>query len=136
MTLLRKIDEKTIHKIMYIGKQKLHEMLEWYQKASIFILPSLSEAFPITNLEALSCGTPVIASNVGGIPEAVQDRKNGILVPPSNVVKLAENIQYLLDNEDIRKKFGKEGRKWIVKNFSSEILMKALLQIYNEITLQ
>lgn len=132
LTLIREINEKTIHKVMYMGAQKPNKIIEWYQKASIFVLPSLSESFGIVNLEALSCKTPVIASNVGGIPEVVRDHKNGILVPPGNVAKLAQGIQYLLDNDEIRKKFGEEGRKLVVKDFSSEILMKRLLQIYKE----
>lgn len=133
LSLIKKINEKNFHKVMYVGPQKRTEIITWYQKASIAVLPSLYESFPIVNLEALSCETPVIASNVGGISEAVLNYKNGILVSPGNIYELAQSIQYLLDNEKIRKKFGEEGRKWMVKNFSLEILMERLLQIYDEL---
>jgi glycosyltransferase involved in cell wall biosynthesis len=135
MSLITKVNEKKIHKVVYLGKQKQTETIKWYQKASIFVLPSLSEAFPLVNLEALACETPVVASNVGGISEAVLNYKNGILVSPGNTHELAKGIQYLLDNGKIRRKFGEEGRRWIVEKFSLEILIKKLLQIYNEIIL-
>lgn len=130
LTLAKKVNAKTIHEVRYIGVQEPEEIVTWYQKASVFVCPSFSEPFGIVNLEALSCETPVVASNVGGIPEVVRNHENGILVPPNDAVKLAEGIQYLLDNAEIRKKFGEKGRRWVVKNFSSEIVIKKLLQIY------
>ncbi|NWF86633.1 glycosyltransferase family 4 protein [Candidatus Bathyarchaeota archaeon] len=133
MSLIAKVNEKTIHKVVYLGKQRQTETIKWYQKASIFVLPSLSESFPLVNLEALACETPIVASNVGGIPEAVLNYKNGILISPGNVYELTQGIQYLLDNAKVRKRFGEEGRKLIMKSFSSEILMKRLLRIYNEV---
>lgn len=89
-----------------IGPPDPTEVVKWYQKASIFILPSFVEGFPVTVLEALACETPVIATPVGGIPEAIQNDKNGILIPQNNPVKLAEAIQLLLGNKDLRKQFG------------------------------
>jgi glycosyltransferase involved in cell wall biosynthesis len=132
MMLIDKVNKKSIHKVIYLGAQEPKEIVKWYQKASVFVLPSLSESFGIVNLEALSCETPVVASNTGGIPEIVHNHKNGILVPPCSSVELARGIQYLLDNQEVRKKFGKEGRRWVVENFSSEITVKKLLQIYKE----
>jgi glycosyltransferase involved in cell wall biosynthesis len=115
-----------------LGACKPEEVIEWYQKASVFVCPSLSESFPIVNLEALSCATPVVATNVGATPEVVRNYKNGILVPPNDVAKLAEGIQYLLDNEEIRQKFGQEGRKWVVENFSIDAVAERLRQIYQK----
>lgn len=134
--ILKLIDtenKKGIHKITYLGAQDQKNIIEWYQKASVFVLPSLMEAGGIVNLEALSCETPVVATNVGGVPEFVRHGENGLLVPPNNPERLAEAIQYLLDHEDIRIKFGREGRKWVEKHFSSETVMKRLCRIYEEI---
>ena len=133
LKLIEKENKKGKHKITYAGSVKKEELIKWYRKASIFVCPSLFEPFGIVNLEALSCETPVIASNVGGIPDVVHKGMNGILIPPNDAVKLAEAIQYLLDNEDIRKKLGKEGRIWIEKNFSNEVIIKKLFQIYKEL---
>lgn len=125
-------NKKGEHKITYLGAQEQTNIIKWYQKASVFVLPSFGEAFAVVNLEALACGTPVIATNIGGIPEVIQHGKNGILIPPNNAIKLAEAIQYLLDNEDVRARFGREGRKFVVENFSYSVIGKKLCRIYKE----
>jgi len=133
--MLRRIDNENkrgIHKITYLGAQEPTNIIKWYQKASIFVLPSFKEAFAVVNLEALACETPVIATNIGGIPEVIQHGKNGILIPPNNAIKLAEAIQYLLDNKDVRARFGREGRKFVVENFSCSVIAKKLSRIYEE----
>jgi glycosyltransferase involved in cell wall biosynthesis len=133
--MLKRIDrenKKGPHKITYLGAQDQQIIKKWYQRAAIFVLPSFREAFPVVNLEALACETPVIATNVGGIPDVIRDKENGIIVPQNNAHRLAEAIQCLLDNEDVRIKFGREGRKLIMKHFSSEIIGKKLCQIYRE----
>lgn len=133
LELISVINERGTHKVFYLGVLKTEDVIKWYQRSSIFVCPSLSELFGIVNLEALSCATPVVATNVGGISEVVRDHQNGILVTPNDPIKLAEGIQYLLDNESIRKKFGQEGRKWVVENFSSEVIAERLCQIYEQI---
>jgi len=130
LAFIEKVNNKSIHKVTYMGALDKEKLLEWYQKASIFICPSTSESFPMVNLEALSCGTPVVASNVGAISEVVRNHENGILVPPNDVAKLAEAIPYLLDNEEIIQQFGDKGRKWIVENFSTDVIVEKLYQIY------
>jgi len=129
----RTVAAKTGHSITFIGVQTQEELIRWYQKASILVLPSLSEPFGIVGLEALSCETPVVASSVGGIPEFVQNEKNGMLVPPGDPIKMAEGIQYLLDNERIRVSLGEEGRRSVMAKFSSEKMTKKLLHLYEEI---
>jgi glycosyltransferase involved in cell wall biosynthesis len=131
--LVEKVNQRNIHHVDYLGVQDTNSLVKWYQKAAIFVCPSLSEPFGIVNLEALSCGTPVIASNVGGIPEAVQDNRNSILVKPNNPTNLADAIQFLLDNEKVRKEFGENGRKWVVEHFSQEALAEKVLETYTEL---
>jgi glycosyltransferase involved in cell wall biosynthesis len=132
-TSIKKINQEGKHKITYLGALDQADIIEWYQKASIFVLPSFWEGFPVTVLEALSCETPVVATPVGGIPEIVQNHENGILVPPGNPLKLAEAVQYLLDNKDIRIKMGRHGRESITKNFSIDVIAKRLREIYQKV---
>ena len=122
------------HRITYLGRVDQANLIKWYQKASIFVLPSLFEPFGIVILEALACETPVVATYAGGIPEVVKNSENGILVPVNNPVKLAGAIQYLLDNESLRIKFGQYGRRWVMKNFSIEMIAKKLNRVYRMIT--
>jgi glycosyltransferase involved in cell wall biosynthesis len=132
-SLVESINKKTAHNVVYLGVRKKEELIKWYQKATIFVCPSLSEPFGIVNLEALSCKTPVIASKVGGIPEVIQNNRNGLLVQPGDPKQLAEAIQFLLDDEKLREKYGEEGRKIVLQHFSQEVIAKKILEIYNEL---
>jgi len=123
-------NKKEKHTIDYLGSVNLDDLVKWLQKASIFVCPSLSESFGIVNVEAMSCGTPVIASNIEGIRDIIESDKNGILVPSNDPIKLAEAIQHLLDNEYIRIKFGIEGRKKVEKEFSWDVIAIKLCKIF------
>jgi glycosyltransferase involved in cell wall biosynthesis len=133
LSLIENENHKGKHEITYLGAMDQAELVEWYQRTSIFILPSFGEGFPVTILEALACETPVIATPVGGIPEIVQNQENGILVPPNNPLKLAEAIQYLIDNKAVRVRMGKEGRKRVMEVFSLNVTVKKLNHIYETI---
>jgi len=131
--LIEKENQKGKHEIVYLGAMDQADIIKWYQKASLFVLPSFMEAFPVTTLEALSCETPVIASSVGGIPEVVKDHENGILTPPNDPVALAHAIQYLLENEELMSRFGREGRKRVIKYYSLEASVRKLKGIYEQL---
>lgn len=129
---IQRENEKGKHKIEYLGALSNADVLDWYRKASIFVLPSFWEAFPVTVLEALSCETPPVVTPVGGVPEFIRNFENGLLVPKNNPLKLAEAMQYLLDNRPVRIKLGKAGRKSVVKDFSMEAAAKKLCAIYSK----
>jgi len=134
--LLKSIEvenRKGKHKIVYLGRLDQAQLIKWYQEASILVLPSSTEAFGIVILEALSCETPVVATYAGGIPEVVKNGENGLLVPVNNHRELAKAIQHLLNNKDVRVRFGQAGRKWVEENFSLEVSTKKLIRIYERI---
>jgi glycosyltransferase involved in cell wall biosynthesis len=134
LKLIEKLNQETKHEIKYLGPLNPGaEITRWYQKATMLVTPSIYEAFGVVLLEALSCETPVVATTVGGIPEIVQNHKNGLLVPPNDPLKLAEAIQYLLDNKDIRTRMGREGRNWVTESFSLETSTKKLYNIYQKL---
>jgi len=85
----------------------------YYRAADVFCLPSVMthEIFGIVNLEAMACSVPIVASKIGGIPDVVRDGENGLLVLPRDSDALADAITYLLEDEDVREKMGKNGRK-------------------------
>ncbi len=109
------------------------EMPKIYSNSSIFVLPSLIESFPFSILEAMSSGSAVIASNVGGIPEMIDDEVDGFLVPPGNPHILAKKILFLLENESEMKKISKNARERILREFTSEIMSNKTEKIYERI---
>jgi len=125
-------NKKGKHKITYLGTVPQAELMKIYQKASVFILPSFWEAFPVVILEALSCETPVITTPVGGNPEVIRNFENGILVPVNDPLRLAEAIDFMLENKDNRARMGRKGRELVTKNFSVEVIAKRLRKIYQE----
>jgi glycosyltransferase involved in cell wall biosynthesis len=108
-------------------------MPEIYSNSSIFVLPSLIESFPFSILEAMSSGSAVIASNVGGVPEIIDDEVDGLLVQPGNPEILAKKILFLLDNESETKKLSKKAREKILGEFTSEIMSNRTEKIYEQI---
>lgn len=91
----------------------------------IFVLPTLSEGLGISVLEAMAMGRPVVASNVGGIPEVVEHGRNGYLVPPGNSAALASAVISLIEDVHRRRIFGQEGRQRVMANFSVESMVRA-----------
>ena len=83
------------------------ELVKLYQQASVFILPSLSEGVPVTTLEAMACGLPVVCSIEGG-GEKIEDGVNGFIVPFRDPQSLAEKVNFLFQNKALAREFGKK----------------------------
>ena len=89
-----------------------------FQKCTVFCLPTLREAYGMVLLEAMSCGKPVVATNVGGIPEIVEDGRSGILVRPMNSQELAAALIDILSSDELRLKMGKHNRELCETKFN------------------
>lgn len=105
----------------------------YYKSADIFCLPSvnLAEAFGIVNLEAMASGIPIIASDLGGIPDIIKNGENGLLFEPGNIKELSQALEYFLQNEDDRLKMGKIGEKKS-KNYSWDKIAYETEEIYKK----
>ena len=100
-------------------------------KASqMLVVPSRTESIPQVIKEAFYLKVPVIATNVGGIPELVVNQETGILVPPEDPEKLKIAINNLLDNEEPRKNFANNAFEFINKNFSWDVLLEKYTNLY------
>ncbi|MEK7130939.1 MAG: glycosyltransferase [Patescibacteria group bacterium] len=97
---------------------------KYLKNFDIFVLPSIKEGLPYVILEAGLAGLPVIASNVGGIPEIIDNEKNGILVSPANPEELALAIKKLIDDKTLRETIAKNLREKIQKEFSLEKMVE------------
>ena len=119
------------------------DVIQLYTHAAVFCCPSVYEPFGIINLEAMACGTAVVASAVGGIPEVVVSEETGILVDPglepggfdpadpaAFAVALAAAINRLARDKDLRERFGTAGRARVVAHFSWDAIAATTLDMY------
>ena len=102
----------------HIGNDRLLSNI--YSAADIFVIPSLQDNLPNTVLESMACGTPAVGFDVGGIPEMVQHRKTGLLVPPYEATALGAAMLELLQNSERRSAFGENCRQSALQHFSLE----------------
>jgi len=96
----------------------------------ISVLPSLSEGLSNSLLESMAAGLPVIATNVGGNPEAVEDGVTGIIVPPGDAGALARGMALLLDNAELAAAFGEAARRRVAQRFSIEQMVRETEALY------
>jgi glycosyltransferase involved in cell wall biosynthesis len=121
---------KCDNKILFLGER--HDIPLILAALDIVVVPSLSENFGGT-VEALLMEKPVIATNVGGIPEIIRDKETGILIPPKSPYNLAKAILYLLENERGSELMGKSGRLLVKQLFDLKKLAKEILLVYQKI---
>ncbi len=107
-------------------------MAPYYRQAELFVLPSKFEPFGMTALEAMACGTPVIASNLGGIKENFTSGTDGILVDPSDRQELADAMIRLLEDRAFAEQIGNAGHRTAVEKFSWEAIAKRTLNFYEK----
>ncbi|HEX4978945.1 MAG TPA: glycosyltransferase family 4 protein [Acidimicrobiales bacterium] len=105
----------------------------WLVGFDVFVLPSLMEGFPLTTLEAMLAAIPVVASDVGGVGEAVLHEETGLLVPPSDVDELARAIRRLAGNEDERERFGRRGQEIVTQRFTARVMAQQFEALYREL---
>ena len=101
--------------ILHVGKQ--NNVVPYLQAMDIYVLPSLTETTSLSTLEAMACGIAVIATPVGYVKEYIKERYNGMLFPFKNSLVLSLKINILLENEKLREKIAKNGRKTVEEKF-------------------
>ena len=104
------------------------DLLKIYRSSDIFVLPTLSEGIPKVLAEAMSQGLPIIASNVGGIPVVVNNRKNGLLVPPGDSEAIYKAIAGLVENKKLLKEISQNNIQ-DAKEFTIEVQRKRMMDI-------
>jgi glycosyltransferase involved in cell wall biosynthesis len=123
-------------RIVVTGFVSMNDLPAYYSLMDIFVQPSLRDGMPNALLEAMACEKPVIATSVGGIVDAVTDCKNGRLVPANDVDELADVIEELLTNENLRKQLGSTSRQTIVDKFTPQSELDGNLDVYRRLGLR
>ena len=122
------------NRTIFTGNVLNEKLPQYYAASDLVVLPStIIESFGIVLIEAMSCGIPVIASNIPGVRTVVDHDVNGYLVEPRDVDELASKMQYLLDNITIRTRFGESGREKVLHNYDWGIIGKNLEKVYEEV---
>ena len=119
---------------LFLGERA--DVDELYPLMDIFVLPTHREGFGVVILEASAMEKPVIVSNVGGCPEAVDNGETGILIPLKDIEKLKEAIIYLIDNPERTREMGKRGRAKVLKEFNQEIIFARITKEYQRLISQ
>lgn len=119
--------------VIFIRKASYDDLPYYYSACDVFVIPSIIEAFGLVTVEAMACGKPVVGTSVGGIPDTIEDGKNGFLVPPRDPQSLAEKILLLLENSTLGKEMGLKGRKMAEGRFSIRKRIDAIKRIYSEV---
>jgi glycosyltransferase involved in cell wall biosynthesis len=117
------------HRVRFLGLQR--DVSPFMQAADVLVCPSLwGEAAGLVNIEALACGLPVIASQIGGIPEIVVDGETGCLFPPDDVQALADRVRFLQDDSRLRASMSHRARAVALQLYSPQHLLPSYLASY------
>lgn len=114
--------------VQFLGHRK--DVPELLAQTDLFVLPSLWEGLPLSILEAMAAGKPVIATAVGGTPEAITDGQTGVLVPPSDARALANAIRTVLADGELARRLAERGREHVRREFSVEAMVRRNTELY------
>jgi colanic acid/amylovoran biosynthesis glycosyltransferase len=107
--------------VRFVGYQSQAEVRDHMQQTDIFVLPSFAEGVPVSLMEAMAAGVPVVTTRIAGVSELVEDGVSGYLVPPGDAVSLAQCIEVLLNDALLRAQFGAAGRAKVEQEFNLEL---------------
>jgi N-acetyl-alpha-D-glucosaminyl L-malate synthase BshA len=113
---------------LFLGNQDIME--ELLPMADVFLLPSLQESFGLVALEAMSVSVPVVASNVGGLPEVVPDGEAGFLHDPDDIEAMAASVVRLLRDNELREKMGRRGRRIVCRQYCAQDVVQRYQDVY------
>ena len=130
------IDQGLQDRVTLLAEVQNDEIVDYYRASDVFALASIarSEAFGIVQLEAMACGIPVVNTALdSGVPYVSLDGQTGITVPPGDADALSGALNRLLDDPDLRAKYGQAGRERVNAEFTSEVMTRRMLKLYDEI---
>jgi glycosyltransferase involved in cell wall biosynthesis len=129
-----RIPEQVGQKSISISELKSQRLLSFaYSAADVFVSPAREEAFGQVNLEAIACGTPVVAFDIGGIPDVVRPKQTGLLAAPEDVRSLREAIETILSDGMLRANMSRECRQVALDEYPLELQASRYKQLYEEL---
>lgn len=120
-----------VERVVFVGH--VNDVHAYFALADVVVVPSHSEGSPNVVLEAMAAAKPIVATRVGGVPELVTDRENGLLVAPGNLVALAAAINSILSDSSLAERLAAKGRAFVSQRHTLEAYRMGLIGIYNEV---
>jgi glycosyltransferase involved in cell wall biosynthesis len=124
-------DRELSHHVSFLGH--VDDVAGILRQVDLVIMPSLTEAFGLSAIEAMAAKRLVIASRVGGLPEIVEHGRSGVLVEPSKPEELAEQIVHFLEHPDERRRLAGSGYERYLERFTSDVMARNYLALYEEL---
>jgi D-inositol-3-phosphate glycosyltransferase len=118
--------------VIFLGKQDQQMLPYYYSAAEVVVMPSHYESFGMVALEAMACGTPVIASQVGGLAFLVRDGETGFVVPGNDIQSLANRLMELIKDKELRNKLGNKSTEY-AQMYAWETISTKMIEVYNQI---
>ena len=131
--ILKEIESRINGNIKYCTNVEWKEAMTILKSSSLLVVPSRMESIPQVIKEAFFLKVPIIATNVGGIPELIENKVSGILVPPNDPGRLLYAINGLLEDKEFSKKLAESGYDFVMKNLTWEVLLPRYVKFYEEL---
>lgn len=118
--------------VILVNRLSHTQLVDYYNRASVYVFPSYYEGLPTTVLEAMACELPVVASNVSGIPEQIEQGVSGYMLSPGDIQGFYNRIVELLDDREKQVKFGEAGRRRVLEKFTWSHVASRVEKKYHE----
>ncbi len=118
-------------RVFFFGKRR--DVNKLLRISDIFVFPSLSEGLPLAIIEAMASGLPIVASDVGGIPELVKEKVNGFLIKPTSFNSIEKAIFNLINNSSLKEEMGRNSERLFKESFTLSSMCKAYMEIYQKV---
>ena len=131
--ILKSIEDQVKGKVVYCTNVEWKKAMSVLKSSKVLVLPSRIESIPNVVKEAFYLKVPVVATNVGGIPEIVTHEKTGLLVPPNDPQSLADAINRLLENSEYAKKLVEGAYEFVINNLTWDVLLPKYIKFYEDL---
>ena len=131
--ILKQAESKINGHVIYCTDRSWDDAMKIIKSSQVVVVPSRMESLPTTVKEAFYLNVPVVATNVGGIPELISDNDTGLLVPPENPEKIADAVNDLLSNPEKAEKLAINGNNFVKKNMTWDVMLPKFIQFYEDL---
>ena len=131
--ILKEAESEIIGNVVYCTDRSWEDAMQIIKSSSVVVVPSRMESLPTTVKEAFYLNVPVIATDVGGIPELIKNNETGIIVPPENPSKLAQAVNELLSDKEKAEKLAANGNTFVKNNMTWDVILPKYIKFYEDL---